>query len=242
MMWRTSEDAEKESKAPSLMGGQPLRGVARIGGHIHAMIRLKHVASTLAVAICLLVAFGIQPSFASTHPASRPTPTPNPPIVINFSIISAARGAAILRSIYPDARITVDSHANAVIVVASGYDEEGMHTIATGIDVKNPTDTAVDTYQLKVISPQTVESRLSGVFPSARFISAPNRNIVIMASPPDMAQIKSIVAAIDTAAPTPSPKPHYPAEAVRVTQRPVKDIARAVGASSPGVKVSVSGE
>ena len=64
---------------------------------------------------------------------------------------------------------------------------------------------------------------------------------MIMASPPDMAQIKSIVAAIDTAAPTPSPKPRYPAEAVRVTQRPVKDIARAVAASSPGVKVSVSG-
>jgi type II secretory pathway component GspD/PulD (secretin) len=169
------------------------------------------------------------------------TPTPNPPIVIAFTIIAASRGAAILRSIYPNARITVDNHANAVIVVASGYDEEGMHTIAAGIDVKNPTDTVVDTYQLKVISPSTAASHVGSVFPSARIVVAPNRNIVIMASPSDMAQIKSIVAAIDTAPPTPSPKPRYPAEAVRVTQRNVKDIARAVAATSSGVRVSVSG-
>jgi hypothetical protein len=161
--------------------------------------------------------------------------------VINFSIISASRGASILRSIYPDARITVDSHANAVIVVASGYDEQGMRTIASGIDIKNPTDTTTDTYQLKVISPTTAADRLSGVFPSARVLVAPNRTIIIMASPSEMAQIKGIVTAIDTAPPTPTPKPRYPAEAVRVTQRNVKDIARAVAAVSPMVKVSVSG-
>src|SRR5580700_10819216 len=73
-----------------------------------------------------------------------PSPSPNPPVVIAFQIISAERGAEILRSVYPHARITVDTHANAIIVVASGYDEQGMHTIASGIDTKNPTETAVD--------------------------------------------------------------------------------------------------
>ncbi len=116
-----------------------------------------------------------------------------------------------------------------------------MRTIASGVDVKNPTDTTVDTVQLKVISPQTAASRLAGVFPQARVLVAPNRNIIIMASPADMAQIKSIVTAIDTAPPTPSPKPRYPAEAVRITQRNVKQVARAVAAESPNVKVSVSG-
>jgi hypothetical protein len=89
-----------------------------------------------------------------------------------------------------------------------------MRTIASGIDVKNPTATEVDTYQLKVLKPQTVAGRLAGVFPQARVLVAPNRTIIIMASPADMAQIKAIVTAIDTAPPTPSPKPRYPADGV----------------------------
>ena len=120
-------------------------------------------------------------------------------MVISFQILSASRGAAILRSIYPYAHITVDSHANAVIVVASGYDEQGMRTIASGIDVKNPTDTTVETYQLKVLTPQTVSGRLAGVFPETRVLSSPNHNVIIMASRADMVQIKAIVTAIDTA-------------------------------------------
>ena len=170
-----------------------------------------------------------------------PTPTPNPPIVIGFQIIPAQRAAEILRSVYPNARITVDPHANAVIVVASGYAEQGMRTIASGIDTKNPTATAVDTYQLKILSPPVVAQRLSAVFPHARILVAPNRTIIIMASPADLSQIKAIVAAVDTAPPTPTPKPRYPAEAVRVTQRNVKQVARAVAAESANVKVAISG-
>ena len=170
-----------------------------------------------------------------------PTPTPNAPIVIPFQIISASRAAAILRGVYPDARITVDGHANAVIVVASGFDEQGMRTIASGIDTKNPTAAAVDTYQLKVLKPQVAGERLQSVFPRARILVAPNRTIIIMAAPADMSQIKAIVTAIDTAPPTPTPKPQYPAEAVRVTQRNVKQLARAVANESPHLKVAISG-
>ena len=170
-----------------------------------------------------------------------PTPTPNAPIVIPFQIISASRAAAILRGVYPDARITVDGHANAVIVVASGFDEQGMRTISSGIDTKNPTAAAVDTYQLKVLKPQVAGERLQSVFPRARILVAPNRTIIIMAAPADMSQIKAIVTAIDTAPPTPTPKPQYPAEAVRVTQRNVKQLARAVANESPHLKVAISG-
>jgi general secretion pathway protein D len=196
----------------------------------------------VATFLCgLLVIGGLQPTSASPHARPTPTPTPNPPVVINFAIISASRGASILHSIYPNASITVDTHANAAIVVASGYDEQGMRTIASGIDVKNPTDTATDTYQTKIIAPQTAASRLSGVFPGARVLVAPNRTVIIMASPSDMAQIKSILTAIDTAPPTPTPKPRYPAEAVRVTQRNVNQVARAIAVEAPTIKVRVSG-
>lgn len=194
-----------------------------------------------AVAAFALVGVPSVDAAARRHATATPSPTPNPPVVISFQITSAGRGAAILRNIYPNARITVDSHANAVIVVASGYDEQGMRTIASGIDVKNPTSTTVDTYQLKVLTPQVAASRLTGVFPTARVLVAPNRTIIITASPTDISQIKAIVAAIDTAPPTPSPKPHYPAEAVRITQRNVKQVARAVAAESSNVKVSVPG-
>jgi type II secretory pathway component GspD/PulD (secretin) len=178
---------------------------------------------------------------AKTHAVPTPSPTPNQPVVITFQLIPARRGAQILRSVYPGAQITVDPHANAVIVVAPGYEEQGMRTIAGGIDTRNPTATAIDTYQLKVLKPQTVAERLSGVFPQARVLVAPNRTIIIMASPADMSQIKAIVAAIDTPPPTPTPRPHYPAEAVRVTQRNVKQVARAIAAESPNVRVAISG-
>lgn len=116
-----------------------------------------------------------------------------------------------------------------------------MRTIAGGIDTKNPTATAVDTYQLKVITPDTAAGRLRGVFPRDRILTAPNRTIIIMASPQDMSQIKAIVGAIDTAPPTPTPRPRYPAEAVRVTQRNVRQLARAVAAQAPTVRVAISG-
>jgi type II secretory pathway component GspD/PulD (secretin) len=56
-----------------------------------------------------------------------------------------------------------------------------------------------------------------------------------------MSQIKAIVTAIDTAPPTPTPRPRYPAEAVRVTQRNVKQVARAVANEAPNVRVAISG-
>lgn len=187
--------------------------------------------------VCMLT----EPLSASAPPARpRHAPTPNPPVVINFQIIAASRAARILRGLYPDARIRVDSRANAVIVVAPGYEENGMRTIAQGIDVKNPTSTVVDTVQLHVLSPRTVQERLAAVFPSARVLVAPNRNVIVMASPSDLSQIKGVIAAIDTAPPTPTPRPHYPAQAVRVTQRNAQTIARAVAAESPGVRVAVS--
>src|SRR5579863_2744126 len=177
---------------------------------------------------CFVVALQPPIAAARAHATPTPSPTPNPPVVITFQITSAQRGAEVLRGVYPSAHITVDPHANAVIVVAPGYEEQGMRTIAGGIDTKNPTATAVDTYQLKVLTPQTVAERLGGVFPQARVLVAPNRTVIIIASPADMSQIKAIVTAIDTAPPTPTPKPHYPAEAVRVTQRNVRDVAHAV--------------
>ena len=203
-------------------------------------IRRSLVFATIAAYFCGVVAFGVNaPSIASVRPVA--TASPNVPIVINFSVISASRAANLLRNIYPGARISVDPHANAVIVVASAFEEQGMRTIASGIDVKNPTDSVADAYQLKIVSPQTIAARLAGVFPGARFVAAPNRTIVILASPADMQQIKAIMASVDTAPPTPTPRPHYPGVAVRVYQGNVREVARVVASQTRNVRVAVSG-
>ncbi len=161
--------------------------------------------------------------------------------VINVSVVSASRAAEVLHGIYPGANIRVDRSANAVIVAASAEDIASMRTIVTGIDVRNPTDSIVDTAQVHTASVADVVSRLHRIFPHATFISSPNRTIVIEASQPDLAQIKSVISAIDTPPATPTPKPHYPTEAVSVTQRNAKDVARAVGHAMGSVHVAVSG-
>ncbi|HEX8807275.1 MAG TPA: secretin N-terminal domain-containing protein, partial [Candidatus Aquilonibacter sp.] len=187
----------------------------------------------------LLIAVAV--SASPTSAKSTPRPTLPPPIVVSFSVIPAERGAAIIRSVYPTAHITLDKSANAIVVVAPDDVDAGIRAIASAIDVKNPTDIQVDAQQLRTITPATAIGRLTSVFPTARFVSAPNNTVVVMARPSDMGQIKAILSAIDSPTPTPSAKPHYPSEAVRVTQRNARDIAKAVAAGAPGVKVAVAG-
>ncbi|MBV8491355.1 MAG: hypothetical protein JO199_12565, partial [Candidatus Eremiobacteraeota bacterium] len=57
------------------------------------------VLSLFLVASVVLGAGLVRPVAAGAA-GSHATPTPNAPIVINFTVISASRGAAILRSIY----------------------------------------------------------------------------------------------------------------------------------------------
>jgi hypothetical protein len=73
-----------------------------------------------AVLLCVALFVGALPPAVDAaghlHATPTPSPTPNPPIVISFQIIPAERAAEILRSVYPNARITVDAHANAGLV------------------------------------------------------------------------------------------------------------------------------
>ena len=193
--------------------------------------------------VILAVAFAALPSeniAARTGPPA-PARTANPPAVINLMIVSADRAAEVLRGIYPHAMIRVDRAANALIVVASPEDVVGMHTIVSGIDMKNPTQATVDTIQVHNVKPQDAASRVAPLFPHARLSAAPNRTLIIEAPPQDLTQIKAVVTAIDTPLATPSPRPVYPAEAVRITQTSPKLVARTVAREVPGVRVSVSG-
>ena len=162
------------------------------------------------------------------------------PVVIDVTTIDADRAARILRELYPAARIRVDRSANAIIAIVSPATANAMRTVVAGIDVKSPESPSTDVEQLHSAPTADVMTKLRSLFPHARFITGPNHTIVASATQQDLAQIRQIVTALDT--PVATPQPTYPpAEAVRVTQRSAKPIARAVAQTVPHVRVAVSG-
>jgi type II secretory pathway component GspD/PulD (secretin) len=172
--------------------------------------------------------------------APKPTATPIAPSVINVTIISAHRAATVLHQLYPRDQISVDASANAVIVVASPNDVQGMRTVIQGIDIKNPESMTVDSIQVKIANPKDVVGKLSPLYPSDRIVVGPNKTILIAATPQDMAQIKGIIGSIDAPTATPTPTSE-PAEAVKVLQARPEDVARAVEHEFPMVRASLAG-
>jgi type II secretory pathway component GspD/PulD (secretin) len=162
-------------------------------------------------------------------------------VVVSLHEVRAERAAAIIRGFYPGLRIRTDANANAVIAVAPPDEADAIRTILQGLDVRDPSATAVDAEPLRFVSPSLVVPRLHAVFPLARFFAAPNHTLITVASPDDLQQIKAVIGAIDTAPQTPTPRPQYPAEAVRITQRNVRQVALAVAHSAPNVRVAISG-
>ncbi|HEY6236613.1 MAG TPA: secretin N-terminal domain-containing protein, partial [Candidatus Elarobacter sp.] len=161
--------------------------------------------------------------------------------MLAVQVIGAGRAAAVLRALYPRDRITVDAGANALVVVAPPDDVTGMRTILQGIDVRNPTRPVSDAVQLRNASPAAVVARLHAIFPAARIALAPNKTLLIAANPADLAQIKTLVATIDTLPPAPAPSA-APVEAVRVTKAAPRDVARAIAHQFRAVRASVAGQ
>jgi type II secretory pathway component GspD/PulD (secretin) len=146
-----------------------------------------------------------------------------------------------MRALYPRARITVDTGANALVVVAPPDDVAGMRTVLQGIDLRNPTRPASDAVQLHHADPATVSARLRGLYPGARIAQAPNKTLLIEANPADLAQIKLLIGTMDTPPATPVPST-APVEAVRVTKAAPRDVARAIAHQFRTVRASVAGQ
>jgi type II secretory pathway component GspD/PulD (secretin) len=191
-------------------------------------------------ALVALIAFGTceLPAHAQAAHAQAARAAP---AVLAVQVIPAARAAAVLRALYPRDRITVDAGANALVVVAPPDDVAGMRTILQGIDVRNPTRATSDAVQLHSADPATVAARLRGLYPAARIALAPNKTLLVEAAPADLAQIKALIATVDTPPATPAPSA-APVEAVRVTRASPRDVARAVAHQFRAVRASVAGQ
>jgi type II secretory pathway component GspD/PulD (secretin) len=175
--------------------------------------------------------------------AATPNPrhTPYPPTVISVTQITADRAASIVRTLYPNAHVTVDHSSNAVIVQAPADQENAMRTVITGIDVKSPFADSTQVLQVRASAQSAVLSQLRSVFPQSRFTSGPNHTIIVSATQQDLTQINSLVGALDTPPSAAPAATSGPTVAVSVTQRQPKAVARAVQASTHGVRVMVSG-
>ena len=176
-------------------------------------------------------------------PGPSPNISPSPtlmPTVLNATIVSADRAAAILEQLYPHAHISADHSANAVIVVATTEEIQGMRTVLQGIDIKNPGSLTVEAVQVHIANPSDVVAKLKPLYPNARIAAGPNKAILIAATPQDMAPIKAIINSIDTPAASPVPT-SASAEAVKIMQGQPRDIARAIAHEFPMVRASVAG-
>ncbi len=200
---------------------------------------MRHTAGIFAVAAISVFAGA---SALSAPARRRPTLAPSPvPIVVALHEVRAARAAQIVHGLYPAVRIRVDAAANAVIAIAPPEQADAIRTILQGIDVRSPDSASVDAEVLHNVSAAVVLGKLRAVFRTARFFVAPNHTLITVASPDDMEQIKTVIVAIDTPLQTPTPRPRYPAVAVRITQRNVRQVALAVAHSAPDVAVAISG-
>ncbi|MEA2721062.1 MAG: hypothetical protein QOJ39_2926, partial [Candidatus Eremiobacteraeota bacterium] len=141
--------------------------------------------------------------------------------------MTAKRAAAVLHALYPRARITVDATSNALVVVAPQDDVAGMRTVLQGIDVRSPSRAIGDAVQLRSANPGAVAARIRELYRNARIAIAPNATLLIEATPADIAQIKTLIGAMDTPQATPTPAAAAPVDAVRVTKAPARDVARA---------------
>ncbi len=167
-------------------------------------------------------------------------PSGTAPVVIPLSVVSAKRVAAIVRPLFPQASIREDARANALIVLAPPADIQAMRTVVQGIDVRDPSTAVTEALPLRVMRAGSIAEQLRKSFPKARFAVAGERQLLVTATPADLAQIKTAVAGLDAPLLTPPPVAAV-SEAVPVSRRAPRDVARAIAAQVPGVHASVSG-
>jgi general secretion pathway protein D len=173
---------------------------------------------------------------------AAPQPKPSPiAAVIQVTVIPATRAASVVHQLFPNIRVQVDEHANAIVVYGSPDEIQSARSVVTGIDVKNPTLPTIDVIQVHIMKPQDVVTRVAPLFPSATLTVASKSAVLLKATPLDGAQIKALISSLD-APPVATPAPtSAPIEAVVVKNARPNNVARAVAQQVHDVRISVSG-
>jgi type II secretory pathway component GspD/PulD (secretin) len=162
------------------------------------------------------------------------------PVVLPLTIVPAKRAAAQLHALFPQAAIRPDEHANALIVIAPPGDVQAMRAVLQGLDVRDPMAPSTAAISLRFLHAADVVARLQAGFPNASFIAVGRTRVLVTASPQDVIQIRTALGALDVPEASPPPLP-ADTEAVRVTQRAPREVARALEGQIPGLRAAVSG-
>ncbi len=161
-------------------------------------------------------------------------------VVVPLAIVRAGRAAQMVRQLYPRLAVRVDPAANALVLAGAQNDIAGARTVIAGLDVRDATKPTTEAVTLRTQSAQTVADRLRSLYPAAKISVLSRTTMLISATPPDLAQIKTLVAGIDAPTPLPVSVP-VSSDAVKVSQRRPQDVARAITAQIPHVRAAVSG-
>jgi len=163
------------------------------------------------------------------------------PVVLPLAVVSAKRAAAMLRPLFPGVSISEDGAANALVAIGSASDVQAMRTVLQGIDVRNPALPVTQAFALHgAVQARVLAQNLRAAFPTSKFAAAGAKQLLVTARPNDLTQIKAAIDALDAPSATPPPVP-VSAEAVPVSRRLPRDVARSLAAQVPGLHVAVSG-
>ena len=162
------------------------------------------------------------------------------PVVVPLSVVTAKRAAAMLRPLFPQASVREDSRANALVVVANPADVQSMRAVLQGIDIRDPMLPVTEAIALRTVRAATLAEHLRAAFPKAKFGVAGDKQMLVTAAPAEIVQIKAAASALDAPA-APTPPPIVASEALTLTRRAPRDVARALAAQVPGLRAAVSG-
>jgi type II secretory pathway component GspD/PulD (secretin) len=160
--------------------------------------------------------------------------------VVPLAIVPAARAAQVVRSLYPRLSVRTDAQSNAIVLAGSATDILGARTIIQGLDVRDASKPTTEAITLRTQTASVVADRLRALYPGAKITIVSRTSMLVSALPPDLTQIKALIAGIDAATPAPTLQP-VSSDAVKVMQRRPQDVARAVNAQIPRVRAAVSG-
>ncbi|HEV2641461.1 MAG TPA: secretin N-terminal domain-containing protein, partial [Candidatus Elarobacter sp.] len=161
-------------------------------------------------------------------------------VVVPLAIVQAGRAAQLVRQLYPRLAVRVNAPANALVLAGTANDIQSARAVIAGLDVRDATKPTTEAVTLRTQSAQNVADRLRSLYPAAKITVLSHATMLISATPPDLAQIKTLVAGIDAPTPPPVSQP-VSSDAVKVSQRRPQDVARAITAQIPHVRAAVSG-
>ena len=161
-------------------------------------------------------------------------------VVVPLAIVRAGRAAEMVRRLFPRLGVRVDAAANALVLAGTPTDIAAARAVIAGLDVRDATKPTTEAITLRTQPAQTVADRLRPLYPAAKITVLSRGTMLVSATPPDLAQIKTLVAGIDAPTPPPLSQPAS-SEAVKVSQRRPQDVARAVTAQIPRLRTAVSG-